>query len=827
MRSLLVVLIVVLFSVVACATPLSNSWLRGASSVALNDDATAIFVNPAGLGMYNESGYYSSCTMAGEQFSDYRLAMKGPGIGFGYSRSQLWEVSDGGDDSGFLPGDDALDTFVVGMALGEFRKLTLGFDYRWFRPSFGDAPKTGTWDVGIMYRPADFLSLGGTITNLSEPEIFGEIAAPITYTAGLAVRPMGNRLTLMADASVVDEQDLEDAVYTGGLEAEIVDGVILRGSIQSFMSGGDREQETSFGLWLNTTHGGGGASTRSREGASETIYTVEVGSSDERLRTILKPGEQVAEIEISGTLNDYGSRWSLLGKPRGGVQRLIRNIRKAAEDSSVECILLNIKPLSSGFMGGPSALVQELRDAIISAGKEHGTRFVAFLEYGAGTPEYYLASAADVIVMPRIAGIDGLGQYVNIMRYTGTTEKLGIEWDYISAGKYKSTFHSIGAGPLTDVQREEVQSMIDDNFRETVSAMADGRDMTYGEMETLADGRPYNSPDALDVGLVDVLGFYADAKAAALELAGGDVPDEPEGISTVDVSGWTKKVYDWNHGPKVAIIGAYGGISVGDSGNDPIWGGESIGSETLVKQLRRARKDDSIKAVVLRVDSGGGSALASDIIWAETRKLAEKKPFIVSMGDVAGSGGYYIACAAERIFADPLTITGSIGVVMMKPSLAGLYGKIDATHETFKSSEFADVLSTTRTFTDEESEVANEYIQWMYEEFLDRIVEGRGIDKEELRKIAEGRVYTGNQALELKLIDELGGLSDAVAYACESIGTTPADAALILYKTPKDFMDIIMEEVSVKLGLWRLLDIGGGSLTDMVQFRMATLEFVE
>ncbi len=827
MRSLLVVLLVVLLSVTASGTLLSDSWLRGASSVALNDDATAIFVNPAGLGMYEESGYYSSYTVAGEQFSDYKLAMKGPGIGFGYSRSQLWETTDGGGGSIFLPGDDALDTVIVGMALGDFRKFTIGFDYRWFRPSFGDAPKTGTWDVGIMYRPVDFLSFGGTVTNLSEPVIFGEIAAPITYTAGLAVRPIGNRLTLMADASIANEQDLEDAVYTGGLEAEIMDGITLRGSVQSFTSGDDREQETSFGLWFTGTHFGAGASTRSHSDASESIYTVEMGSSDERLRTILKPGEQVAEIEISGPLNDFGSPWSLFGTPHEGAQWVIRDIRRASEDSSVECVLLNIRPLGSGFMGGPSALVQEIRDAIVAAAEKHGTRFVAFLEYGAGTSEYYLASAADVIVMPRIAAIEGLGQYVNIMRYTGTTEKLGIEWDYITAGKYKSTFHSIGAGPLTDAQREEVQSMIDDDFRETVSAMADGRDMTYAEMEALADGRPYTPPDALDEGLVDVLGFYFDAKAAALELAGGDVPDEPETISTVNVSGWTKKAYDWNFGPKVVVVGAYGGIDVGKSANDPLRGGESIGSETLVKQLRRARNDDSVEAVVFRVDSGGGSALASDIIWTETKKLAEKKPLIVSMGDVAGSGGYYIACAAERIFADPLTITGSIGVVMAKPSLAGLYEKIDATHETFKSSEYADVFSSTRRLTDEEVEVANEHIQWVYDEFLDRIVEGRGIDEEELRKIAEGRVYTGNQALELNLIDELGGLSDAVAYACESIGTTPEDATLVLYRTRKDFMDQIMEGVSVKLGLWKLLDLGGDSLSEMVQFRMATSEFVQ
>ena len=820
MRTLVIGLcLVAILATVASANFLTDGWVRGASSVALNDDATAVLVNPAGLGMYmNESGFYGAATMAGEGTAGYTYAMKAGPLGFGFDRAYAWEPNEGGK---LVPGDDALDTYTLSMALGEPRKLSLGFGYRWFRPQFGDDVKSGTWDVGALYRPTNWLSLGATAENLSEPDVFGDgMRLPITYTAGVAVRPMGNRLTLMADASFLDEDDdLENVIITAGIEAELIDGLTLRGSFQSSSNDDDQLEEVSFGVFMSTLHTGVGGAMRTMEGAASDPYTVWLGTTEERMRSSVEPSGQVAEIRISGPLADENSRWSLFGTPRKGAREVIREIERAAGSGSVDVVLLRIEPLSSSFLGAPSALVQEVREAVVKAKEEDGIQFVAYMNGTAGTPEYYLATACDQIVMPRIGAIDGLGQFLNIMRYTGTAEKIGIEFDYLTAGAYKSSFHSIGAGPLTDEQRKEIQAIVDENYEETVYSMANGRGLSFSEMESLADGRIYMTPDAIEAGLVDEAGLYADAKRVAIELAGRDAPEDPTDINLVDVSTWKNKEYDWNYGPMIAVIGAYGGIGTGEGGHDPIQGGESIGSETLVAQLRSARKSDRVKAVVFRVNSGGGDAIASDIIWDEAKRLAEVKPLIVSMGNVAASGGYFIACPADYIFADPLTLTGSIGVVFMKPVISQLYDKIDATYETFKRGEYADAWSDLRHFTEDETAMAERTMEFVYEDFMQKVADGRDLPMANVRDIAEGRVFTGTKALEIGLVDELGGLTEAIEHACHEIGTTPDEATLLMYKNKTSFMDVFMSSATSKLGLWKLLNFGPDSTGEMLQMR--------
>jgi protease-4 len=419
-------------------------------------------------------------------------------------------------------------------------------------------------------------------------------------------------------------------------------------------------------------------------------------------------------------------------------------------------------------------------------------------------------------------GIAGLGNYVTINRYTGSTEKLGIEWDYISAGEYKSTFHSLGGPPLTDVQRAEVQELEDAIYDELIAAVMEGRDLSRTEAEGVCDGRIFIPDKAIDAGLIDDVGTYEDAKAVALELAGGEVPEEREDIQTVNVATWHDKEYHWGKKPVIAVVGAYGGIQEGRGGTDPLRGGQSIGSETLVKALRAARKNPDVDAVVLRVDSGGGSGLASDIIWYETVKVAAEKPLIVSMGDVAASGGYYIAVAGEKIFVEPLTITGSIGVVGMMPVIAKLYEKIDATHETFKRGEHADQFSPMRKLTDEEREMAEEVITWFYDDFVEKAAEARGMSADRLHELAQGRVYMGSQALENGLVDERGGLSAAIDYACEKVGVEREDASVIYYRESSSFVDNLLSGAAARLGLWKLMDFGDSGLQDLLRMEAIT-----
>ena len=830
MRGLLVavavcaaVAIVVLAAIPAGADAFTDTWLRGASSVAVDDDATALFINPAGLGMDRDSNSYSSISMAGKNVIGVSMAGKTGPLGLGYSRQYIWRPGDD-PEAGLRRSNDAVDVYYAGLAVGDGRSFSVGFDYRWFRPQFGAKKKTGTWDLGAMYRPASFLSVGAAVRNLSEHDVLddGTFGTKTSYVAGVAVRPMGDKLTLMVDADFERSQDIADAVYTAGVKAEVADGVILRGSLQSSPDGDGREQEFSAGLWFNLGRTGLGAAYRGFESADDDILSFGFTSSSTRQRTQLQSSGKVAEIKVAGPLSDFQPGWSLLGKPRKSAQSVISDIRKAGKDESIDCILLNIKPVGGTFLGGPSALVQEIRDEIMRVRSQHDIAVVAFLEYGAGVQEYFLASACDRIMLHPSSGIEGLGNYVTVNRYTGTSEKLGIQWDYISAGKYKSTFHSIGGPPLTDIQRAEVQELEDVIYDELIAAVTEGRGLSRSEAESVCDGRIFIPDKAVDAGLVDDIGTYEDAKAVALELAGGDVPEERENIETVNVASWKNKDYSWGKKPVIAVVGAYGGIREGRGGTDPLRGGQSIGSETLVRQLRAARKNADVDAVVLRVDSGGGSGLASDIIWYETVKVAKEKPLIVSMGDMAASGGYYIAIAGEKIFAEPLTITGSIGVVGMMPVIAELYDKIDATHETFKRGEHADQFSPMRKLTDEERKMAEEAITWFYDEFVGKAAEARGMSSDELHELAQGRVYMGSQALENGLVDERGGLSAAIDYACEKAGIEREDASVVYYRESRSFVDNFLGGAAAKLGLWKLLDLGDSDMRDLVRMEAIT-----
>jgi protease-4 len=339
--------------------------------------------------------------------------------------------------------------------------------------------------------------------------------------------------------------------------------------------------------------------------------------------------------------------------------------------------------------------------------------------------------------------------------------------------------------------------------------------MSRARAEELCDGRIFIPESAMEAGLIDGIGTYEDAKVTARELVGRDVPEDPEDITTVDVSNWSFRDYDWGSETVIAVVGAYGSIHEGKGGTDPLRGGQSIGSETLVKALRRARKNPRVKAVILRVDSGGGSGLASDIIWYETVKVAKEKPLIVSMADVAASGGYYIAIEGERIFVEPLTITGSIGVVGMMPVFAELFDKVDATHETFRSAEHADQFSPMRKLTDEERAMAQDVIDWFYDDFTEKAAEARAMPVERLRELAEGKVYMGSQAAEVGLVDELGGLSEAIDYACESVDVARDDARIVYYREGRSLVDEFLGEAAAKLKLWRLLDFGDAGMRDL------------
>ena len=298
MRVLTVAAAILLCATVSGAQFVEDTWVRAGASVAYSDDASAVFVNPAGLGMYAQSNTWTTATMVGDDIARIGGATKAGGLGFGYRRDYLWREA----DDGLRPGDDAVDTGVVGLGFGESRVWSIGFDYRWMKANFGDRKSVGTWDVGFMMRPTQWLSVGAAARNLSEPDyVFLEDEARetccsrTTYTAGIALRPAGDRLTFTVDGSVPRDEELDQTVLAAGMEAVILDGVTLRGAVTVYPDEMDRENEESFGVWFDMTSFGTGVSYRSYEGAAEDLLTVHLTTSKERQRSIFRNGNGIAE----------------------------------------------------------------------------------------------------------------------------------------------------------------------------------------------------------------------------------------------------------------------------------------------------------------------------------------------------------------------------------------------------------------------------------------------------------------------------------------------------------------------------------------------------
>jgi protease-4 len=282
--------------------------------------------------------------------------------------------------------------------------------------------------------------------------------------------------------------------------------------------------------------------------------------------------------------------------------------------------------------------------------------------------------------------------------------------------------------------------------------------------------RGVSRPDeAKRLGLIDEVGYYEDAKLEIARLL--NKVEDPDKVATVSLRDRVYRRYSWVAPPKVAVLLASGSIVTGESRTDLLYGSQYMGSETLIRQLKSLAEDVSVKGVVLRIDSPGGDGLASDLIWREVNRFKESgKPLIASMSDVAASGGYFIACSADRIFADPTTITGSIGVFGGKAVLAGTYEKLGISPEVVKSAEHSDALSPTRKFTDDERKIFQDHIDYYYEDFVSKVAQGRNLAREDVFELAKGRVYTGIRAKELGLIDEVGTLEDAIDEAARRAG---------------------------------------------------------
>ena len=471
---------------------------------------------------------------------------------------------------------------------------------------------------------------------------------------------------------------------------------------------------------------------------------------------------------------------------RDTVGSVVDALRKAKVDDRVQAVVL-IPPLQEGLWGK----VQEIRSAVLDF-KESGKPVVAYLEYGSGQ-QFYLATAADEIYMTPTSSLDLIGVASYDLFLRGALDKAGVHPDMLHAGDFKTASNLYTETTYTVEHREMSESLNRDLYDQLVSGIAEGRSLTEADVRRFIDEGPFLPDEAVANGLIDGL-LYEDQLGERLPLSDGARYD----LTFAEYQQLDATSLGLNSGPQVAVIYAVGTINLGASGID-VAGSEVVGSGAMVKAIRAARDDQSIRAIVVRIDSPGGAAIASDIIWRELDLARREKPVIASMSDVAASGGYYIAAPAHAVVAQPGTITGSIGVVAGKLAYGDTLEKFGVNVGTVTDGEMAGMNSPFTPYSDETRARVQEQIDAVYETFLKRVADGRGMLIDDVHAIAQGRVWTGRQAKTLGLVDELGGMREAVAVAKERAGIdADQEVTLVPFPRPRSFFEVLNTEFSVR-----------------------------
>jgi protease-4 len=485
----------------------------------------------------------------------------------------------------------------------------------------------------------------------------------------------------------------------------------------------------------------------------------------------------VLEIVLDDSVEEQ-SPTDPVGQIFGGRRLVLRDyveaLLRARGDGRINGLVVTIKTPSIGF-----AKIQELRDAIRrfhDAGKWTAAWTETAGEFGPGTGAYYLASACDTIWVAPSGDVNLTGIRSEVPFIRGALDKLKVYPDMDHIGKYKNAMNFYTDKSMTDAHREAMEAILDSIYRQIRKGIAESRHMTDDEVAALIDRGPFIGPKALEAKLVDQLGYRDQFEEWLKEKNGGKLP-------IVKTRRYLKAGRYWDRGARIALVYGVGGVSRGESSRDPLSGSQQMGSDTVAEAIKDAREDDSIKAIVFRVDSPGGSYVASDIIWREVMRTRGHKPIVVSMSDVAGSGGYFVAMAADRIVAEPGTITASIGVLSGKLVTKALWEMIGVTSDAVQRGRHATFYSSDQKYTDEERVIFKEWLDRVYKDFVGKVAQGRGKTFDEIHAIAQGRIWSGEDAIKLGLVDDLGGLDTAVAKAAELAGL-PKDAPVRLVEMP-------------------------------------------
>ena len=476
-----------------------------------------------------------------------------------------------------------------------------------------------------------------------------------------------------------------------------------------------------------------------------------------------------------------------------GLDDILSSIKKAKENDDIKGIYIEATSLGAGF-----ASREEIRNALKDF-KESGKFIVAYGDsYSQGL--YYLSSVADKVLLNPQGMVEWRGLAATPMFFKDLLAKIGVEMQIFKVGTYKSAVEPFISTEMSPANREQIDAYLTSIWGQVTNDVAESRKISVDSLNAIADRMLmfYPAEESVQCGLVDTLIYKNDVRNYLKAMVGIDKDDRMPVLGLQDMINVKKNVPKDKSGNVIAVYYAYGEI---DGGSSSASSEEGIDSKKVIKDLRKLKDDDDVKAVVFRVNSPGGSAYISEQIWKEVVELKAKKPIVVSMGNYAASGGYYISCAANKIVAERTTLTGSIGVFGVVRNFTGTFDKVGVTTDIVKTNTFADLGDISRPMREDEKALIQRGVEQTYDLFLTRCADGRGMTKAEIDSIGQGRVWTGEQALERGLVDQLGGMDDAIKEAATLAELT--DYSVIVADGPKDFftkfMEKQMDEVKVSI----------------------------
>lgn len=703
-----------------CVLLLSMVTLLFDGSVATVQRSFSPFVNPAGIAISPGLEFSYLGSFHGNDTS-HTIGFSLGSIGFGT----------------LIEGDNRNFVLTGGVPIKDW--LYLGSGYR-----FGD---TKGYNIGATIRPYRFLSVGFVGDKVDDTFLF---------SSGVGVRPGTNRLTLTFD--IQNYHKGEDSLnYMVGLKIEPVDGIFIEGC-----ANGD---EWKAGISISFGRFGFGG----RYGKTDN-YDAGIVFSKERYTTFMKPKPTFAELKIKGSYPELERSGFLFEKIDAPFYKLLARIEKLSKDDACKGLFLEIKAPSMHM-----SQWEEIRDALLDFKSRDKKIYTYSIYYGLGS--LYLSSVADSVFLHPAGEIWIPGVQAKRMYFKGTMEKLGIEAQIERIGKFKSAAEPFERKEMSEEDSLQFTKYLGDVYYPVIETIAKARGISTDSLQKLVDeGIFFSGEEALEAGIVDAI--WEKEKVDSLINKTEKKGFSPIGIGKKEFR--TERVVSrkWREDrEKIALVVAEGNIIQGKSSQG------YIGSDDMVEMLEGIKNDKNIKAVVFRVNSGGGDALASELIANALKEIREKKPVIVSMGSVAGSGGYFISTYGDKIYADNSTITGSIGVIWASVLLKGLYDKIGISWDIVKLGEHADILSDIHKWDDYEREKIKKSVEWWYGRFTEAVASGRDTTKEYIHSIGEGRIWSGVSAKEIALIDDVGGILDALKEAQKSADIKERE--VMIYPKPK------------------------------------------